>query len=206
MACVTADIDAGNPSPVYLVMGPQSGVGDIPGIKDALSHSHQVIAYAYSLDDASNLTSASMTATTTTTTARRSASTSPTPPTRSQSARRGSKADSPTRTRFAGSFEATTAAATRRDGMSTSRRSELSPHHHLLHRHRSVRRWPRSSPRYRSSCTELPDRKRSRSSSKSPTSRPRCASWAAHAKRQATTARPTRATLGSSPSQVTSSA
>ncbi len=53
---IKADIDAGNPSPLYLVMGPQSGVGDIPGIKDALSHSHQVIAYAYSLDDASNLT------------------------------------------------------------------------------------------------------------------------------------------------------
>ena len=51
---IKADIDAGNLA--LQVMGPQSGVGDIPGIKDALSHSHQVVAYAYSLDDASNLT------------------------------------------------------------------------------------------------------------------------------------------------------
>ncbi len=53
---IKADIDAGRPSPLFLVMAPQCGTGDIPGIIDALGHSHQVLAYAYQLDDSDNLT------------------------------------------------------------------------------------------------------------------------------------------------------
>lgn len=53
---IKADIDAGRPSPLFLVMAPQCGAGDNPGIIDALGHSHQVLAYAYQLDDSDNLT------------------------------------------------------------------------------------------------------------------------------------------------------
>jgi hypothetical protein len=53
---IKADIDAGLPSPLYLVMAPQCGVDDIPGIIDALGNSHQVLAYAYQLDNSDNLT------------------------------------------------------------------------------------------------------------------------------------------------------
>ena len=53
---IKADIDAGNPSPLNLVMGPECGAGDIPGIIAALHHCHQVLAYAYSLDNQNNLT------------------------------------------------------------------------------------------------------------------------------------------------------
>ena len=53
---IKADIDAGRPSPIYLVMAPQCGPGDIPGIIDALGHGHQVLVYGYDLDNAGNLT------------------------------------------------------------------------------------------------------------------------------------------------------
>jgi hypothetical protein len=47
---VRADIDAGMPSPLNLVGGPERGRGDIAGIVDSLHHCHQVLAYAYELD------------------------------------------------------------------------------------------------------------------------------------------------------------
>jgi hypothetical protein len=53
---IKADIDVGRPSPLTLVMNPQCGFGDVPGIIGALHHCHQVLAYAYSLDDSNNLT------------------------------------------------------------------------------------------------------------------------------------------------------
>ncbi len=53
---IKADIDAGRPSPIYLVMAPQCGPGDVPGIIDALGHGHQVLVYGYDLDNAGNLT------------------------------------------------------------------------------------------------------------------------------------------------------
>jgi len=52
---IKADIDSLRPSPLYLVAGPPCGLGDIPCITAALHHCHQVLAYAYSLDDANNL-------------------------------------------------------------------------------------------------------------------------------------------------------
>jgi hypothetical protein len=53
---IKADIDAGLPSPIFIVGGPWAGPGDIPSIIAALHNCHQVLAYAYSLDDAQNLT------------------------------------------------------------------------------------------------------------------------------------------------------
>lgn len=53
---VMADIDSGKPSPLALVMNPACGIGDIPGSIDALRHCHQVLAYAYNLDNSNNLT------------------------------------------------------------------------------------------------------------------------------------------------------
>lgn len=50
------DIDAGRPSPLFLIMGPHCGLGDIPAITRALGRSHQVLAYAYDLDDAGVVT------------------------------------------------------------------------------------------------------------------------------------------------------
>ena len=47
---IKADIDAGRPSPLYMVMSPECGVGDVSGIATALKNSHQVAAYAYALD------------------------------------------------------------------------------------------------------------------------------------------------------------
>jgi len=52
---IKADIDSGRPSPLMLVMEPLCGVGDIVGIVVALQRSHQVLAYAYRLDN-NNLT------------------------------------------------------------------------------------------------------------------------------------------------------
>jgi hypothetical protein len=52
---IKADIDAGRLSPLFLIATPRCGLGDVVGIKDALSHSHQVLAYAYDLDGAGNL-------------------------------------------------------------------------------------------------------------------------------------------------------
>jgi hypothetical protein len=54
---IKSDIDSGKPSPLYLIMAPQCGLGDIPGIQVALGRSHQVLVYRYELDDAiGNLT------------------------------------------------------------------------------------------------------------------------------------------------------
>ena len=47
---IEADINRGMPSPISLVMTPQCGPFDVPGIVAALGHSHQVLAYAYELD------------------------------------------------------------------------------------------------------------------------------------------------------------
>jgi hypothetical protein len=53
---IQADIDSGTPSPLYLVAAPQCGGPNIPCITAALKNCHQVLAYAYTLDDVSNLT------------------------------------------------------------------------------------------------------------------------------------------------------
>jgi hypothetical protein len=53
---IKADIDAGRPSPLSLVAGPERGLPDITGTIDTLHHCHQVLAYAYELDTAQNLT------------------------------------------------------------------------------------------------------------------------------------------------------
>lgn len=53
---IKADIDSGMPSPLGLVMQPSCGLLDIPCVVSALEHSHQVLAYAYVLDDSDNLT------------------------------------------------------------------------------------------------------------------------------------------------------
>ena len=51
-----AAIDGGSLVPLYLIMPPQCGIGDVVGIPVALGRSHQVLAYRYQLDDADNLT------------------------------------------------------------------------------------------------------------------------------------------------------
>jgi len=48
---IKRDIDAGMPSPLSLVMTPECGPLDVPGIVDALGHSHQVLAFAYEVND-----------------------------------------------------------------------------------------------------------------------------------------------------------
>jgi hypothetical protein len=53
---IKLDIDAGNPSPLNLVGGPERGAADITGTIDSLHHCHQVLAYAYEWDNAKNLT------------------------------------------------------------------------------------------------------------------------------------------------------
>ena len=50
------DIDAGVPSPLNLVGGPERGALDVTGHIDSLHHCHQVLAYAYEVDSAKNLT------------------------------------------------------------------------------------------------------------------------------------------------------
>jgi hypothetical protein len=50
------DIDAGVPSPLNLVGGPERGVADVAGIIASLHHCHQVLAYGYEVDSAKNLT------------------------------------------------------------------------------------------------------------------------------------------------------
>jgi hypothetical protein len=53
---IKVDIDSGVPSPLNLVGGPERGLLDVTGHIDTLHHCHQVLAYAYELDDAQNLT------------------------------------------------------------------------------------------------------------------------------------------------------
>jgi hypothetical protein len=53
---IKSDIDSGRPAPLYLVMAPQCEPLDIPAIIGALGHSHQVLAYSYTLDDTDDLT------------------------------------------------------------------------------------------------------------------------------------------------------
>jgi hypothetical protein len=53
---IKADIDAGRPSPLFLISAPWCGPLDIPGFSDALGHSHQVLAYAYDLTASGALT------------------------------------------------------------------------------------------------------------------------------------------------------
>lgn len=48
---IKADIDAGRPSPLFLIAAPQCGIADVGAITAALGHSHQVLAYAYDLAD-----------------------------------------------------------------------------------------------------------------------------------------------------------
>ncbi len=48
---IRADIDAGRPSPLYLIAARQCALGDVGAITAALGHSHQVLAYAYDLGD-----------------------------------------------------------------------------------------------------------------------------------------------------------
>ncbi len=53
---IKADIDAGRPSPLFLIAAPQCRIADVGAITAALGHSHQVLAYAYDLDDDHGLT------------------------------------------------------------------------------------------------------------------------------------------------------
>ena len=53
---IKMDIDSGRPSPLNLVGGPERGQWDVTGIIDSLHHCHQVLAYAYQVDSANNLT------------------------------------------------------------------------------------------------------------------------------------------------------
>jgi hypothetical protein len=53
---IKADIDSGVPSPLNLVMGPERELQDITGHIDTLHRCHQVLAYAYEVDTAQNLT------------------------------------------------------------------------------------------------------------------------------------------------------
>lgn len=53
---IKEDIDAGRPSPLWIVTAPQCGIENIEEIPLALSHNHQVLAYAYTLDADKNLT------------------------------------------------------------------------------------------------------------------------------------------------------
>ena len=48
---IKADIDAGRPSPLGLVGGERTFVGDVVGKLSMLGHCHQVLAYGYTLDD-----------------------------------------------------------------------------------------------------------------------------------------------------------
>jgi hypothetical protein len=52
---IKADIDSGRPSALMLAMSPKCGLGDISCIITALSHSHQVLVYGYTMDN-NNLT------------------------------------------------------------------------------------------------------------------------------------------------------
>jgi hypothetical protein len=52
---IKKDIDSNTPSPLMLVMEPQCVPMNVAEIVNALGHCHQVLAYAYSLDDESNL-------------------------------------------------------------------------------------------------------------------------------------------------------
>jgi hypothetical protein len=53
---IKGDIDAGRPSPIGLVGGDRKRVTDITGKISTLGHCHQVLAYAYELDDDKYLT------------------------------------------------------------------------------------------------------------------------------------------------------
>lgn len=53
---IKADIDAGRPSPLGLVAGHRTWVGDVIGKLSTLGHCHQVLAYGYTLDDHDLLT------------------------------------------------------------------------------------------------------------------------------------------------------
>jgi hypothetical protein len=53
---IKSTIDSGHLCPLYVIRAPQVGALDIPGIIDALGHSHQVLAYRYEIDDAGNVT------------------------------------------------------------------------------------------------------------------------------------------------------
>jgi hypothetical protein len=49
---IQRDIDANRPSPIVLVGPPQSGIGDVSTIKQALANSHQVVVCGYDLGPA----------------------------------------------------------------------------------------------------------------------------------------------------------
>jgi hypothetical protein len=53
---IKADIDSGVPSPLALIAPPQAGLPNTSGIIEACSNSHQVLAWAYDLDESSNIT------------------------------------------------------------------------------------------------------------------------------------------------------
>jgi hypothetical protein len=53
---IKADIDSGQPSPLWLVMVPYCGGPNVPCITASLQHGHQILVFAYLLDDANNLT------------------------------------------------------------------------------------------------------------------------------------------------------
>jgi hypothetical protein len=53
---IKMDIDAGIPSPLNLIGGPNRDVTDVAGIINSLHHCHQVLAYGYQVDGAGNLT------------------------------------------------------------------------------------------------------------------------------------------------------
>jgi uncharacterized Zn-finger protein len=53
---IKADIDAGKPSPLSLVGAPARGILDVDGIIQTLHHCHQVLAYAYEVNNANRLT------------------------------------------------------------------------------------------------------------------------------------------------------
>lgn len=53
---IKRDIDAGQPSPIWLVTTPGCPVTNLPQTIQALTNHHQVLAYGYTLDDANNLT------------------------------------------------------------------------------------------------------------------------------------------------------
>jgi hypothetical protein len=53
---IKSDIDSGVPSPLNLVMGPERDLHDISGHIATLHNCHQVLAYAYEVDSAKNLT------------------------------------------------------------------------------------------------------------------------------------------------------
>jgi hypothetical protein len=53
---IKMDIDAGKPSPLSLVGAPARGILDADGIVKTLHHCHQVLAYAYEVNNANRLT------------------------------------------------------------------------------------------------------------------------------------------------------